>query len=308
MASSVERITNLLALLLSTRQPITAQQIFDELAGQYPDAASPRRSAFERDKALLREVGVPIRSTVLDGQLAGQTGYWVERREYELADLDLADDERHALQTAVAMIRSTDAQFGLFKLGGAAMASPVVAPMPLFDALPTIHAAVESRTTIGFTYRDEQRVVDPYALLLRSGRWYVVGRDHDRDALRTFRVDRMGRTTTLDDVHPFVRPEGFDVRNAFPTDARQLGDDGGQVATVVVAASRAAAVVDGGDARVVDRGADGSVTVEVPCGNADAFRAWLFDLDVDAVVIGPPEVRAAVIDWLVACAGGGGEA
>jgi proteasome accessory factor B len=302
MASSVERITNLLALLLSTRVPITAQQMFDELAGQYPEAASPRRSAFERDKALLRELGVPIRSQVLDGQLAGQTGYWVERREYELADLDLADDERHALQTAVAMMRSTDAQFGLFKLGGAAMPSAVVAPMPLFDALPAIHAAVESRSTIRFTYRDETRAIDPYSLLLRNGRWYVVGRDHDRQAVRTFRVDRMDTTATSGTDHDFERPANFDVRAAFPPDAKQLGDDTAAVATVLVSAQRGAAFIDDPDVSIVGTTAEGQVELRVPCNNLDAFRAWLFDLGDEAVVIGPDDVRASIVSWLQGCA------
>ena len=35
------------------------------------------------------------------------------------------------------------------------------------------------------------RTVDPYSLYLMGGQWYVIGRDHDRDDVRTFRLDRM---------------------------------------------------------------------------------------------------------------------
>ena len=35
------------------------------------------------------------------------------------------------------------------------------------------------------------RTVDPYSLYLMGGQWYVVGRDHDRDDVRTFRLDRI---------------------------------------------------------------------------------------------------------------------
>ena len=35
------------------------------------------------------------------------------------------------------------------------------------------------------------RTLDPYSLYLREGQWYLVGRDHDRDAIRTFRLSRI---------------------------------------------------------------------------------------------------------------------
>lgn len=37
-----------------------------------------------------------------------------------------------------------------------------------------------------------ERHVEPYQLVFASRRWYLVARDRDRDAWRTFRVDRMG--------------------------------------------------------------------------------------------------------------------
>ncbi len=60
MADPLERLTNLVALLLETRQPLTLEQIADALAGQYPEGAAARHGAFERDKAMLREGGVPL--------------------------------------------------------------------------------------------------------------------------------------------------------------------------------------------------------------------------------------------------------
>ena len=35
------------------------------------------------------------------------------------------------------------------------------------------------------------RTVDPYSLYFASGQWYVVGRDHDRDDMRIFRLSRI---------------------------------------------------------------------------------------------------------------------
>ena len=40
-----------------------------------------------------------------------------------------------------------------------------------------------------------------------------------------------------------------------------------------------------------------------PCTNLDAFRSWVLGLGAHAEVLGPPAVRAAVVDWLRALAG-----
>src|SRR6188768_3169951 len=101
---SLERVTNLLALLLEARAPLTLEQIADALADQYPTSERSRRAAFERDKALLRGEGIPIDTEVLGGERAGQTAYRIDRDRYEL-DLQLADDERRALQVALAAVR-----------------------------------------------------------------------------------------------------------------------------------------------------------------------------------------------------------
>ncbi len=40
-----------------------------------------------------------------------------------------------------------------------------------------------------------RRELSPFGLVVHAGRWYLVAHDHDRDALRTFRVDRLDRVT-----------------------------------------------------------------------------------------------------------------
>ncbi|MEO5724335.1 MAG: hypothetical protein ABIQ39_15260, partial [Ilumatobacteraceae bacterium] len=110
MADALERVTNLLALLLETQQPLTLEDIANELSS-YPPKVAAMRGAFERDKAMLREIGIPIESKVLAGSDAGQTAYWIDRSRYELSGLDLTTEERHALQLAVAAVRSSDARF-----------------------------------------------------------------------------------------------------------------------------------------------------------------------------------------------------
>ncbi len=62
--------------------------------------------------------------------------------------------------------------------------------------LSRLEDAVSRGKTVRFAYPDaegatQDRTVDPYSLFLIQGHWYLVGRDHQRDALRTFRVGRI---------------------------------------------------------------------------------------------------------------------
>jgi len=307
----VERLTNLLALLLETPRPLTMIEICGELSGQYPDDDRNRRAAFERDKAALRDLGVPVETESDLGQ--GAPGrYRIDRRAYELSDLDLDADERRALQVAVAAVR-TDTSAGrdaIWKLGGSAAGEggSVSAVLPDRPELPVIRSAVASRSMISFGYRGEQRSVDPWGLLLRGGFWYVVGHDHHRDAKRTFRIDRFDGSPDDIGVGPvgaFERPDSFDPRDAFPADPKQIGHaaSDGVMAVVRIDADRAAAVErEVGSDRIIDRHTDGSVDVEVAASNIDAFRSWVLGLLDHAVVIGPPEVRTAIMEWLSAVA------
>lgn len=309
MAEPLERLTNLLALLLETKQPITLEQIANEMVGQYPPNDAARRGSFERDKSVLRDLGVPIEQTVLGGDQAGRTAYRIDRRRYELADLDLTDDERHALQLAVAAARTDDAwgQEGLWKLGVGSErpALAVAATMPTFEALPPLREAVATRSTATFGYRGLDRTLEPYGLLLREGYWYVIGRDQARNEVRTYRVDRIHGVVRVGATTTFERPTHFDLRGVFPADPKLLGEPENEITRAVVRVAPARAMLvaaEVGDEAVVGRLDDGSIDVEVPCVNREAFRSWLLGLADNAVVIAPDEVRADVIRWLTAIA------
>ena len=303
MADALERVTNLLALLLETRTPLTLEQIAHRL-GAYPAGASALRGAFERDKAVLRDIGVPLETEVLGGDQAGRTAYRIDRARYELTGLTLTTEERQALQLAVAAIRSGDARFGLLKLGGSVAGdAPVVTNVPALDALPVLREAAAARAVVRFDYRGTARRLEPYALLLREGFWYVIGLDRGRGEVRTFRVDRIAGEVTAGSPAEFERPTGFDARAAFPADPKELGDDPA-VARVLVDSARARLVVDElGAGAVAARRADGAVELDVACTNLDAFRSWVLGLGAHAEVLGPPAVRAAVVDWLRSLAG-----
>lgn len=300
MAEALERITNLVALLLEARAPLTIEQIANELAGHYPPGEAAMRGSFERDKALLRDIGVPLETEVLAGADAGRTAYRIDRRRYELADLQLSGDERAALELAVAMVRLSDARYGMLKLGaGGGEPSAVVANVPELAALPVLREATAARAEVAFRYRDVPRRLHPYGLLLREGFWYVIGHDLGHGEVRTFRVDRIEGEVAPGVGGAFERPPGFDPRTAFPSDPKLLGDAPTVRARVLIDEPRAAAVERelGGDA-VVDRRGDGAVVVEVPCANVDAFASWLFGWGEHAEVLAPAETREFVVHRL----------
>lgn len=299
MADQLERTTNLLALLLETRVPLTLEEIVNQLRDQYPSGHAAMRGAFERDKGLLRDIGVPIETEVLGGSRAGQTAYRVDRDRYELRDLDLTDAERRALQVAVAAARTTEAEFGMFKLGGVADTSAsITANLPQLELLPSLREAIAARSTVAFQYHGADRMLQPYALLLREGFWYVIGHDIGHHEVRTYRVDRIEGSIEPGSGGEFQRPDDFDPRKVFPADPKELGDDG-HSAIVRIDSTRATFVVrELGEESIVRRLADGGVEVEVPCANLAAFRSWLFGWGMHAEVVAPTDVRDGLLDWL----------
>jgi predicted DNA-binding transcriptional regulator YafY len=61
----------------------------------------------------------------------------------------------------------------------------------------TLATAASQHQRVRLRYRshadqDSERDLDPYGLVLHSGRWYVTGRDGKTGEVRTFRVDRIG--------------------------------------------------------------------------------------------------------------------
>ena len=84
-----------------------------------------------------------------------------------------------ALQVAVAATRTGSelGQEAMWKLGSGVIdrESAVVATMPSLPGLPLLRDAIARRATVEFVYRDVDRTVDPYGLLLRDGFWYLVG-------------------------------------------------------------------------------------------------------------------------------------
>jgi proteasome accessory factor B len=297
---------NLLALLVARSTPLTLKQIRHELGDHYPLNDSAARASFERDKAELRKLGIPVDLVTLGGAEAGEGAYSIDRRSFELSDLGLTPVERDALQMALATVR-LGAEAGdeaLWKMGGERLLAGRVTSINLQmsdELLESLAEGVTQSRTMTFSYHGERREVDPYGLLARGGHWYLIGFDHLRQAQRVFRVDRIEGEIVAGKKNTFTRPEGFDPRTAVPTEKEMLalGGEAPRRAIVRVDSTLANRVVEElGEGAIVQRRDDGSIDFSIPCANIDVFRTWVLAMVDRAEVLEPLDVRQHVVQWL----------
>ncbi len=304
MADRLERLVNLTATLLDTRRPLTLEELAERVEPRYPDELASRRRAFERDKDTLRELGIPIRVESVDG-FGAEHGYRIHPDDYYLPDLGLDHDELAALHVAVTAVRlvGADADPGLEKLGGRAgdAAPAAIAAVTVAPALPFLFDAVAKHAVLEFSYRGSERTLEPYGVVLRRGHWYVVGRDVDRDAPRSFRADRIEGTPRAGNPGAFAPPADVDPSTFLRDDPLSYGEDEPLEALVLVDGTRAGwAVEQVGEDAVRERRDDGSVVLALSVVNRPALRTWVLDLLEHAEVLAPEALRAEMIEWLAA--------
>lgn len=256
-----ERILNLIAFLLRAREPVPVEGILAKVRG-FDDGAS-RESLmrrFERDKRVLREMGVPLQFI---SDRTGIEGYVIPHDSYYLGEATLTPHVLALLRAiAAAGDRSPggrlreDLRSAMIKLGFDAgpLQSDVVAGA---DSLANRHLdlkvsssveaarlemlaeAVLLRRRVRFTYytisRDQtsDRRVSPYGLGFagqgwHKGAWYLVGWCHSREAIRVFKIDRIRSKVTWDNLRDggseFSIPADFKVSEHLARPRWELSD------------------------------------------------------------------------------------
>ena len=173
MQKVIERILNLLAFLLTTDHPVSAEEIRHTVAGYDDKGDEAFRRTFERDKDLLRQIGVPLQLVATDA-FEVEHGYVVPQAEYALEDPGLTEEERAALALAVQAVRFGGQPSGpdaILKLGGAIAADSVV-PVgadlgPEADMVAEVFSAIADRRAPTFDYCGRSSVVHAYGWLHR---------------------------------------------------------------------------------------------------------------------------------------------
>ena len=300
--SRLERLINLTATLLETDRALTREELVERVPGYGGEPASVRRG-FERDKDTLREMGVPIVVTPIDpANPESVEGYRIPKDAYYLPDPGLAPDELAALHLAASAVRlpGTRGAEAFWKLGGVpaddGAPAPTVAELPGSEHLVPLFQAVSERRCVEFTYRGTARTIDPYRLSFRSGHWYLAGRDHGRDDVRSFRVDRLESGVTAGPPAAFEPPAEGATENARPW---LQGEEELVVARLLVDADHAGWAVNHlGAEAVEEERPDGGVVLSVPVTNRAAFRSFVLGFLEHAEVLAPAELRSEMIEWL----------
>ena len=203
------RQLSLVAFLMAERRPLTARDIKSNVEGyqEMSDEAFARR--FYSDRAELVALGVPLDSQ--RDEFTGEELYTLRSERYFLPELELDDEELAALQTCFYLLEGRFAyaeplrlalqNLALGRSAGALAAAPTGTAVrvevrdpdyspELQGRLGKLEGAISKQRTVKFRYwsiyrdHEEERTLNPYALLPENGSWYVIGNDLDRGGQR----------------------------------------------------------------------------------------------------------------------------
>jgi len=317
-ADKLIRQLSLVAFLMAERRLLTARDVKSNVEGysEMSDEAFARR--FYSDRAELTALGVPLQSQ--RDEFTGEELYTLRSENYFLERLDLDDDELAALQTALYYLEGKFAYAEPFRLalqnlalGRSGFSEPptdtaervrVSAPdysPELAGRLAKLESAISKQRTVRFGYwspkrtRPGERSVNPYALRLDEGNWYVVGHDLDRKQMRTFKVSRIRgdiRFATRRE-RDFRIPADFDVELHRIPRPWQIGEIVGR-ARIAVSEDTAWWIARTlSDAGTVEDG-----VFETDYANVSLLTGWVLRQNGRAVPIEPSELIDSVVEAL----------
>lgn len=216
-----------------TARALRALDILQSRPGATADELAQRLGVTERAArryvGILREVGIPVESA------RGPHGGYRLGRGTRLPPVMFTQAE--ALGLVMAVLDGQPAAVDVDDLVGSALGKVIralpesvgrqaaalrehasaapdrrsVRPDPATTS--ALVAAVAARRRVLLTYRSEsgkewEAEVDPWAVVVRYGRWYLLCHSHPADAIRTYRVDRV--CTVQQTASAFDPPDGLD--------------------------------------------------------------------------------------------------
>ena len=155
--------------------------------------------------------------------------------------------------------------------------------------------AADARRPVELAYtsgdgRTTERVVEPYGLVEKAGRWYLVGACRLRGEYRTFRLDRIERMRVLDET--FRPDESFDYR-AFAEESLSHRPAKWTIAVEFRADYKEVAKrVPSYLGPLTETGS--GVRLECPAEDLDETARYLVMVGLPFVVLAPPELKDAL--------------
>ena len=302
-----ERLVNLTIALLATKRYLTKAEIFKNVAGYSGDAEAKDRM-FERDKDDLRSLGITIELGTFDPLFEDEAGYRIKPESYQLQLKDLDTTSIALLSQAGKVWREaalgSSAQSGLRKLRSIGIESDSESLIELTttsysapEQLPDLIEAISSRQEIRFEYFNaelvsEVRRTHPYRLSNSLGYWYLIAWDLEKEALRTFRLDRLNSSITATG-----RGGAFDVDLAL-LDSHE-GAEVGEISTAVLLIRKGKAPALRNEAEVTEHDAEWD-RAELQFHNSRQLLREVLWAGENAKVLEPEELREELITSLKA--------
>jgi proteasome accessory factor C len=192
---------------------------------------------------------------------------------------------------------STPSQVGV---EGAVVTGTVeaIAPDPLAPTLALIRASVERGVQLELDYRGsqgqrERRRVDALRVESIDADWYLRGWCHLREAVRTFRLDRISNAVITEEPIQH-RASDSDVR--LPDVLFEPSPDDLEV-TIEVAPSAMPLLADYIPDGATSVEHDGRIRTTVRVSHYHGLKRLIASMPGVATVVGPPSARAAVESW-----------
>jgi predicted DNA-binding transcriptional regulator YafY len=312
------RQLSLISYLMAERRPVTANEIRRDVEGYSVMNEDAFARRFYADRSELESLGIVLSvEKPVDGQVEQET-YSLPPENFHLPPIEFTDKELAALHTALQLLDGEFAYAEPLRLALQQISwgrpSPLTAPEQhtvalgitgsagghdVSQRLAKIETAIFRRKTIVFDYytmeRDElgSRRVDPYQLLYQGGQFYLVGRSHERDGIRVFRLSRIrGKVAYATKAeHDFQRPEDFDPRAYANRIDWQFGDPVGEAEVWI--SGRIAWQIERHFGRYGSTRADGEaadLVFTTAYANSRLLIAWVLGLGENARILGPAEL------------------
>ena len=328
-----QRLLDLAALLLKAAEPVSWREIQEQFPEDYGGSGEAAIRKFERDKADLLELGIPVRWAAGDEDLPA--GYVLDKDEFYLPDLKLPPEDLALLYLAgsAALANGSfpyarDLAHALNKLSFAARApgaseSAGVAARALSadDAgdggiasrLEELSRAIAHKKIVHLAYagakRRErtERDVEPYGLFQQGGAWYLVGWCRLRAAIRTFhvaRIESIAVNASAPRTPDFQPRKDFSLADHAAREPWEFYEHAPVRCRVRVDAAAPAEVLAsfGPRAKLEDEG-NGAV-VEVEASNVEGLVRHVLALGDVAEVLAPKKVRERAREVLAGLARG----
>lgn len=229
----------LVTMLVNASRPVPLPDIRAAMKEDYEGkSGEAAQRMFERDKALLEDLGIPIEWVPAEEDADPESGgYRIDKKRFFLSEVKLAPQEMAVVLLAGSPLLEQEGfpyrhelRLALNKLklgaGDVLGATHVTVNVPVVHggasverALEVLAEALAKRKRVTFEYRDQagsgsKREVDPYGIFCSGGGWYLVGLSHERGAPRQFAVHRMEKLA-INPAKPrnadFEVPKSFDL-------------------------------------------------------------------------------------------------